>query len=325
MDHKSKIAKTLHNKPPFQVFKIRRIDEEIYEETCKVVRTGEFPEMPENQIQQLNEYWKNVVKRKYPHFRNDIPLANLEGLKLTIKNGKVKKMVETWGKITYDHFVGAWNSDLDPRCVPIDETYRKKINPLSFTTAVVTDDNKIVMCYRGENVLGPNKETPIAQGVLLYDKDPLETVLGRLEVEVGLTKDDIKKGPDCLGFVVHGDYADISRCFLVKTKITSKEIKEKLNDEKIKKGYNKGLHFIGCNPKDMAEYILYRYHQTTWDSPGNTLLAMMEMFPNKAYELICELNNLPEFRYRGGVVANSLCELLMPRNIKVKYVEKYNP
>ncbi len=325
MDHKSKIAETLYNKPPFQVKPIHPIDKEIYEETCEVVRTDKFPEMPEDQIQKLNEYWKNVVKRKYRYFRNDIPLANLEGLKLRIENGKVKEIVETWGKITYDHFVGAWNSDLDPRCAPIDEEYRKEINPLSFTTVIVTDDNKIPMCYRAENVLGPNKETPIAQGVLLYEKDPLETVLRRLEIEVGIKKEDIEEGPVLLGFGTHGDYGDITRCLHIKTKSDSKEIEKGLSGERIKKGYNKGLHFIDNDPRSIAEYIVNRYYNTTWDSPGNMLLYMMHAFPEEARELIYELNKLPEFKNRGGVVANSLCELIMPRKIKVEYVEKYDP
>jgi hypothetical protein len=270
--------------------------------------------IPDEDWDKIQKYWQSIVKIKFPNFYpenfDDVfswPLANLRAF--SYNNSRLQ---EFFDKTIYPSFVAKHNSDLRPRDAGLSDFSKDMIFPRAVSSVTETKDGKIIMGYRGHNVLAPNKETPLPQGMMrVSDTKPTSiflTILDRLKGELGISSDSVEK-LEMLSICGHSDYPDISSGFHMKLSLTSKEVEE-ISKAKISEGFNSGLHYV--EKADLKDFVK-RYRNTTGDSVASALAFLDHEFGRNCTGPLVESL---EGKMQGKIVYDSLQELCGDLEIK---------
>jgi hypothetical protein len=245
--------------------------------------------IPEEDFDKIQNYWKSVVKKRFPKFCPDtindassiIPLSNLRTL--AYDNSKLQ---EYYDMSTYPSFVAKYNSDLHPREARLSEISKRMIMPRAISSITETIDGKIIMGYRSNDVLAAGKETPLPQGMVKVAKtndgpfmNIFSTVLDRLNNELGISPESVED-LNMLSICRHTDYPDISSGFYMKLSLNSNKVK-KIAEEKISKGFNERLHFV--DRASLKNFVINQPN-TTGDSTSSALSYLKFEFGKKYIE-----------------------------------------
>ncbi len=163
--------------------------------------------------------------------------------------------------------------------------------------------------------MAPGKKTPLPQGVVvLRNPNAFDAALKGLERELGI-KPGYVKDMEMLAYVDHSDYPDISTSFKVSLNLTSKEIEELIDTERISRGFNRGLHFMNIERDKIINFIK-NYRNTTGDSAGNMLAYLKHRFDENVFDNV--VRDLNQEMGRVLVDLKELCEMRGIRYHKVK-------
>tara|TARA_B100000315_G_C14538281_1_gene569543 strand:+ start:491 stop:1312 length:822 start_codon:yes stop_codon:yes gene_type:complete len=237
--------------------------------------------LKDKEIQKINQIWKQYSKNTNLY---NGELCNFNDFKIDDTN-----MIITTSKTNYAAYLARQSNK-------INSNIHQKIKPLTVGAVAVTSDYKIIIGKRSNDLVAPNKITPLPQGFITpYKKsqiNPISILIDKLNKELNISEQYIENLVPG-GLVKDKFYGHLMLIFFIYLKnINSNQIFE-LWKESSMKVLNESIWFIDCDKNIVTEFLFSQFDNLTGDAVGSLILFGKYNFGNTWYQKV--LNQLVDY------------------------------